>query len=345
MSDDRPQRRPRESLLWPVVIPLGVLAVIGAVLWLFSRVLLGVKPHVATATALVVAIAIVVIVSVAASRKRVGNGALMSVAVGVVGVAMLASGAALLLGTASEEGGGEAVTVALVAPTGAAAKGFQQDTLNAPSDEPFTIEFDNQDTGVQHNVVVASADPQKDPNATTYLTGTPVTGPGQAADPVSALPEGSYYFFCEFHPTTMDGTLTTAPAPEGGTGAPPELSTSISASGLAFDTSTLTFAAKQKTSLEFQNNDTAPHDIAIYTDSSASDALFTGDIVDPGTSTTYDIPALDEGSYFFHCTIHTQMTGTVTVIPAPAGGGGTEGGGGGPPPSGATSSASPSASG
>jgi plastocyanin len=351
MTEDEPQRRPRESLLWPVVIPLGVLAVIGLVLWLFSRVLLDVKPHVATATALVTAVAIVVIVSIAASRKRVGNGALLSVAVGVVGVGMLASGAALLLGTATEEGGGEAVTVALVAPMGAATKGFEQDTLSAPSDQPFTIDFDNQDPGVQHNVVVASADPQKDPNATTFVSGTPVTGPGQAADPVSPLPEGSYYFFCEFHPTTMDGTLTTAPAPaggEGGEGGSTELSTSISAAGLAFDTSTLTFAANEKTSLEFQNNDTAPHNLAIYPDSSAADALFSGDIVEPATSTTYDIPALDEGSYFFHCTIHPQMTGTVTVIPAPAGGGKEGGGGDGASPSGApppSGSATPSASG
>jgi hypothetical protein len=70
--------------------------------------------------------------------------------------------------------------------------------------------------------------------------------------------------------------------------------------------------------------------------------LFTGEIVDAGTSATYDIPALDAGEYFFHCTIHTQMTGSVNVIAAPAGGGEGGGGGGGPPQSG---SASPSASG
>lgn len=340
---DGDRSQPRESLLWPVVIPVGILVGIGLILWFFSRVLLHLKPHVATATALVTAIAIVAIVSFVASRKRVGNGALLSVAVGVAGVGMLASGAALLLGSAVEESTGSTITVALVAPTGAASKGFQEKTLTAPSDQAFTIAFDNQDSGVQHNVVVASADPQKDPNATTYLTGTPVAGPGQVADPAPALAQGDYYFFCEFHPTTMFGTLTAAPAPAGG-GGPPQLSTSISAAGLAFDTSTLTFAAKKQSSLEFQNNDTAPHDIAIYTDSSATNALFTGDIVDPGTSKTYDIPALDEGTYFFHCTIHTQMSGTVTVIAAPTGGGNGGGGGGGPPASTAPATPSPSAS-
>jgi plastocyanin len=330
-GEERNTPRPRESLLWPVVIPLGVLVVIGLVLWGFSRVLLHVKPHVATATALVTAIGIVVIVSIAASRKRVGNGSLLSVGVGVIGVAMLASGAALLLGSEEEEAG-PGVTIALVAPAGAAADGFQQKTLSVPSDESFTIEFDNQDTSVQHNVVIAES---KDPNAATFLTGTAVIGPAQVADPVSPLAEGDYYFYCQFHPTTMNGTLTAAPGVGGEGGGPPQLSTSISAAGLAFDTTTLTFAANEKSQLEFQNNDTAPHDIAIYTDSSATDELFEGEIVDPGTSQTYEIPALDPGSYFFHCTIHTQMMGTVNVVEAPPAEGGGGGGGGGPPPSGA----------
>ena len=34
MSDHLPE--PRERLLWPILIPVGVLAVIGAVLYLFS---------------------------------------------------------------------------------------------------------------------------------------------------------------------------------------------------------------------------------------------------------------------------------------------------------------------
>jgi plastocyanin len=339
-EEERHTPRPRESLLWPIVIPLGVLVVIGLVLWGFSRVLLHVKPHIATATALLVAIAVVVIVSIAASRKRVGNGALLSVVVGVVGVAMLASGAALLFGTEGEEAG-PTVAITLVAPAGAAAEGFQEKTLSGPSDEPFTIEFDNQDTSVQHNVVVASADPAKDPGATIFVTGAPVTGPGQVADTVPALAQGTYFFFCEFHPTTMTGTLTAAPGVGGAAGGPPQPSTQISAAGLAFDTSTLTFAANEKSTLEFQNNDTAPHDLAIYTDSSATQELFGGEIVDPGTSTTYEIPPLDPGSYFFHCTIHNQMSGTVNVVEAPPPEGGE--GGGGPPPSGEPSgSASPS---
>ena len=94
----------RESLLLPIVIPLGLLAGIGLVLWGFSRVLLRVEPKVATVTALLVAASIVTIVAIAASQKRVTSGSLLTVVGGVFGVAMLLSGAALLVGTERRRG-------------------------------------------------------------------------------------------------------------------------------------------------------------------------------------------------------------------------------------------------
>ena len=339
MTDDgRQTPRPRESLVAPIVIPLGVLAVIAIVLWGFSRLLLHVRPHVATATALIMAIAIVVIVSIVASRKRVGNGSLLSVTVGVIGVGMLASGAALLVGAPTEEGGPE-VAIALTAPADAITEGFAEKTLSAPSDTPFTIDFDNQEPQVQHNVVITSDDPAKDPAAQTFFTGQLVVGPGQAAYPVNPLAEGTYYFYCEVHPTTMNGTLTAAPGvPAGG---PPSFTTEVIASGLAFDTSTLTFPADEKTTITFQNNDDqTPHDIAIFTDESATDELFKGETVTGVASATYDIPALKAGTYYFHCNFHPDtMKGTVNVIEAPPPP--KDGGGGEPPPSG---SAAPSGS-
>ena len=329
-DEERTTPRPRESLLAPVVIPLGILAVIGLVLWGFSRVLLHVEPHVATATALVMAAAIVAIVAIVASRKRVGNGSLVSVVVGVAGAGMLASGAALLVGSGAEEVGPPPVTIALTAPATAAAKGYAEKTLAAPADEPFTIAFDNQEPQVNHNVVIASDDPAKDPNAQTFFTGGLVLGPGTANYSVNALPEGQYYFFCEVHPTTMNGTLTVAPGAAPAGGGP---TTSITASGLAFDTSTLTFPASKATTITFQNNDAGtPHDLAIFTDSTATKELFKGKTVTGVASAKYDIPALKPGTYYFHCNFHPDtMNGTVTV-----GGQPPPSGAGPPPPSGAT---------
>ena len=157
MTEDPKAPGPRQSLLLPVLIPVMILAGIGVVLWGFSRLLLRMEPHAATATALVTAAGIVTVVAIVASRKRVNTGSLLTVGIGVCGVAMLASGAALLLGANGEAGTtGPAVVLTVTAPSGAAAHGFQDNSLTAPSDTPFTITFDNQDSGVEHNVVNAS---------------------------------------------------------------------------------------------------------------------------------------------------------------------------------------------
>ncbi|HEX3299454.1 MAG TPA: cupredoxin domain-containing protein [Actinomycetota bacterium] len=335
MTGEPKAPRPRQSLLLPVLIPLVILIGIGIVLWGFSRLLLRMEPHAATATALVTAAGIVTVVGIVASRKRVGTGSLLTVGIGVCGVAMLASGAALLLASNGEEqGGAPTVILTVTAPSGAAASGFQNNSLTAPSDTPFTITFDNQDAGVEHDVVVASADPAKDPNATKYVEGAGVTGVSTIDYASPALPAGKYFFYCKFHPTTMTGTLTTSPgaSAEGSGGG---VSTSITASGLQFNTDSLTFVAGKPTQFTFNNDDAGvPHNLAIYTDSSAKKNLFRGEIVTGVAKGNYTIPALKPGTYFFRCDIHTDMTGTVTVTPA--------GGGTGPPPSGPpASSAAP----
>jgi plastocyanin len=64
--------------------------------------------------------------------------------------------------------------------------------------------------------------------------------------------------------------------------------------------------------VSFANRDDGvPHNVAIYTDESAADALFVGDLVDGPASVTYDVPALGEGVYFFRCDVHPQMNGTL----------------------------------
>jgi plastocyanin len=57
-----------------------------------------------------------------------------------------------------------------------------------------------------------------------------------------------------------------------------------------------------------------PHNIAIYTDDTATESLFVGELVTGPTSVDYEIPALDAGEYFFRCDVHpTTMLGTVTA--------------------------------
>jgi plastocyanin len=80
---------------------------------------------------------------------------------------------------------------------------FNTNCLVAPANQPFTINFDNQDTGVPHNVAGFT-----DSSATTVLfRGNVITGPAKESIKVDALKPGTYYFHCDVHPTTMTGTL------------------------------------------------------------------------------------------------------------------------------------------
>jgi plastocyanin len=89
------------------------------------------------------------------------------------------------------------------APVGAGATGFSIDCLAAPADTPFTIEFDNQDTGVPHNVA-AYIDFSA---ATSLFAGEIITAPDTIVYEVDPQPAGEYFFRCDVHPTTMTGTL------------------------------------------------------------------------------------------------------------------------------------------
>jgi plastocyanin len=68
----------------------------------------------------------------------------------------------------------------------------------------------------------------------------------------------------------------------------------------------------QPDAVHFDNRDSAPHNVAIYTDSSASSKLSIGEIVSSGT-TDQVVPTLAPGTYFFRCDVHTNMTGTIVA--------------------------------
>jgi len=319
----------RQSLLLPILLPAGVLIVIGLVLFGFSRVLLAVSHAAATVVALIVAVAVVALAGWVASRQRVTGATLFSMVAAVAGVAMVAGGLAVVAAPLHEEGGGEpggeAVVLALTAPEGAAVDGFSTDALAAPSDEAFTIAFDNADPSIQHNVVLFDG---PDADAPALFTGELVTGPAQVDYRVEPLPEGEYFFHCEVHPTTMIGTLTAAPGGGGGGGGGGG-ATTVVASDLSFDTDTIQLPADTPTTLTFDNRDDGiPHNIAIYADESLGESLFVGDLVTGPASADYEIPAIPAGEYYFHCDVHPDMSGTVVVEGGGGGGGGGDPGGG-----------------
>jgi plastocyanin len=215
------------------------------------------------------------------------------------------------------------VVVEIAAPEGAAVEGFSTDALAVPSDEPFTIAFDNADPSVPHNVVVFDG---ADAEAPELFAGELITGPAQIDYQLEAVPEGEYFFHCEVHPTTMVGTMTAAPGEGGGEGG----GSTVVAADLAFDTDVIHLPADTPTTLTLDNREAGiPHNIAIYTDDSLGESLFVGDLVTGPASIDYEIPAIPAGEYYFHCDVHPDMSGTVVVEEGGGGGGGGDPGGGG----------------
>ena len=95
------------------------------------------------------------------------------------------------------DGGGPALEIS------AANLAFEQASLTASADQPFTIDFDNKDVGIPHNVAIH----RDSPTGEEVFQGEIFPGPERRPYPVPPLPAGAYAFICTVHPT-MTGTLT-----------------------------------------------------------------------------------------------------------------------------------------
>jgi plastocyanin len=87
----------------------------------------------------------------------------------------------------------------------------------------------------------------------------------------------------------------------------------VTAADMAFQPGTVTATAgADGLVIALVNSDSMPHNIAIYSDESKSEKLFEGEMVTDGTI-VYDIGDLAPGEYFFDCSLHPNMTGTLVV--------------------------------
>jgi plastocyanin len=305
-----------ESLLLPILIPVGALVVIVLVLFGFSRILLSIKPAAATATALVAALGIMGVAAFVASRRRVTGSALGAFVGAVAGIAMLAGGIAVaVIGPPEPEV--HPFPAAIAAPEGAIQNGFSTVALAFEPGHPIALTFTNDDPGVGHNVKIFDG---PDDSAPVLFDGTPITGPDETVYDVPPMEAGEYFFICRLHPdTAMEGTITVEP----GAGA-----IRVVARNTAFDKDRIELPADQPSMLALDNEDPIDHNLSIYEDESASgDPLFTFEPFAGPATKTFPVDPLPAGEYYFHCDIHPVMNGTVVARAGPKEGG--EGGGGG----------------
>ena len=79
---------------------------------------------------------------------------------------------------------------------------FNTHTITVSAGQPVTINFDNKDAGVLHNVAVFTDKSL----ASKIFGGQLVTGPATATYTFTApATPGTYYFHCDVHPDTMNG--------------------------------------------------------------------------------------------------------------------------------------------
>jgi plastocyanin len=309
----------RDRLLLPVLLPVGIVVLLAAALFAFSRVLLSLPASASTGVALVVAVSILVVSGIAASRAVVRTTVLASVVGVIAGISMLAGGVALIATAGTGEGGhggepgpgpGRGLTVV------ADDLQFQTDEIRLVAGQPTTLTFDNQDAGQQHNIAIF---PSEDDLTEPLFRGDIIMGPDTITYELPPLDPGTYYFHCDVHPA-MNGTVVVEEAPSGdegdhgdGGGAGGEVT--VTAQALAFDTDAIELPAGRATTIVFDNQDPGQqHNIAIYpSEGDFSEPLFRGDIITGPDTITYQVPPLDPGTYYFHCDVHPAMNGSVVV--------------------------------
>ena len=88
----------------------------------------------------------------------------------------------------------------------------------------------------------------------------------------------------------------------------------MSAFNIAFQPTALQAPADTPFKIDFDNQDPSiPHNVAIHEGSPTGPEVFKGEIFPGPAKKTYDVPPLKAGAYGFICSVHPNMTGTLTV--------------------------------
>jgi mono/diheme cytochrome c family protein/plastocyanin len=147
-------------------------------------------------------------------------------------------------------------------------------------------------------------DPKVDP-----MTGEVMTFTGWRDPNYEPAPEATPYPDC-WKDSFASGDGASA-APSASIDANAEVVT-ITAQNIAFDPTALTAPAGTAFTLSFDNQDASiPHDVQVKDASGA--VVFKTDVFPGVEKRDYSVPALAAGSYTFNCSVHPNMTGTLTA--------------------------------
>lgn len=112
--------------------------------------------------------------------------------------------------------------------------------------------------------------------------------------------------------STPAGSADSSDDSGGGTVAVVDGVVELTAADLVFNASVIQAPAGEAFTIHFTNNDSAPHNVSVYTEE-GGEQIATSDPINQGETLEVEVPALDAGEYFFVCDIHPDMTGTVVV--------------------------------
>lgn len=108
------------------------------------------------------------------------------------------SNASSKMGTTGANAGSNSVVVNIMAKN----RAFNMSTITVPAGAQVTINLDNQDSGVPHDVAFYT---DSSASNTIYRT-LAITGPNKITDTfIAPSTPGTYFFRCDFHPTQMTG--------------------------------------------------------------------------------------------------------------------------------------------
>ncbi len=160
---------------------------------------------------------------------------------------------------------------------------------------------------------------------TSQTSGTVTTEPTTMVTiPVITLTSGTVVTTGTIDTTTTTGTISMSKTSisTNTPGTPTATSTDdrservrIKARNFAFDVSRITVSAGKQVTVEFENEDSAPHNVAFYTTPSLTSTIYKGKIITGPDKITYIFTAPSiPGIYYFRCDLHPSMQGQFVVV-------------------------------